>query len=102
MQLQIDNFCDTVGSMRAGELPPSLDLEVPEQWKGIEGLHAQVMSEWTSIKMEDRIQKVLTWLESVEKLDLRITALSQLDGTRDRAAFADRQHPGMTREQLMH
>jgi len=52
VQLQIDNFCRTVGSLKSGDLPPVLDIEVPE--------------EWDSIPVPQRLEMVLTWLKGVE------------------------------------
>jgi lysozyme len=64
-QGQINNFLRAVGSMRAGELPPVLDLEVPADWKGVK--RDELMAEWHSIVPEDRIKRVLQWLNAVEQ-----------------------------------
>ena len=50
---QVQNFVSTVGSLRANDLPPVLDLEVP--------------NEWSSIEMSQRIKLVTAWLDGVEK-----------------------------------
>jgi GH25 family lysozyme M1 (1,4-beta-N-acetylmuramidase) len=67
VQAQIDNFCGMVGAMRTGELPPSLDLEVPKDWKARPELVEQHKAEWQSLTMENRMKIVLQWLEAVEK-----------------------------------
>lgn len=50
---QVDNFCKTVGRLQAGDLPPVLDIEVPEQWQGI--------------SQPARISMIVQWLTAVEK-----------------------------------
>lgn len=50
---QIDNFINAVGKLQPGELPPVLDIEVPEDWKGI--------------AVPDRVKMILQWLNAVEK-----------------------------------
>ncbi|MBU6455879.1 MAG: glycoside hydrolase family 25 protein, partial [Cyanobacteria bacterium REEB67] len=35
VQAQIANFVNTVGSLKVGDLPPVVDLEVPEDWANI-------------------------------------------------------------------
>jgi len=35
VQAQVDNFVAAVGSIQSGELPPMLDIEVPDDWKNI-------------------------------------------------------------------
>jgi lysozyme len=51
-QAQIDNFVSTVGKVESGELPPVLDIEVPE--------------DWTALSVTARIQLVKEWLTAVE------------------------------------
>lgn len=50
---QVDNFCNTVGKLQPGDLPPVLDVEVPEDWVGI--------------PIADRVKMILQWLNAVEK-----------------------------------
>lgn len=49
---QITNFITSIGSMRKGELPPVLDLEVPESWR--------------NLSLNQRVKMVRQWLDSVE------------------------------------
>lgn len=49
---QINNLVSMVGSMKDGELPPVLDLEVPESWR--------------SLSLRQRLNIVRTWLDGVE------------------------------------
>jgi len=51
MQGQIDNFCSAIEQLYPGDLPPVLDLEVPEQWQ--------------SFNVAERIQLVKLWVEGV-------------------------------------
>lgn len=53
VQKQIDNFCNTVGKLQPGDLPPVLDIEAPEDWVGI--------------AIPDRVKMILQWLNAVEK-----------------------------------
>jgi len=53
VQEQVTNFVDAVGSLKTGDLPPVLDLEVP--------------SDWTSIPQAKRVQLVVDWCDAVEK-----------------------------------
>jgi lysozyme len=48
---QANHFCDIVGSMRNGELPPVLDIEDESQWK--------------KLSSDEAIKLVLTWLTTV-------------------------------------
>lgn len=50
---QVDNFCTAVGRLKAGDLPPVLDVEAPPQWAGI--------------AVAERVRLILTWLTAVEK-----------------------------------
>ncbi len=52
LQSQIDNFCNTVGSLEAGDLPPVLDVEVNSQW--------------THLSPKQRIDLVNGWMKGVE------------------------------------
>jgi lysozyme len=52
VEAQVLNFVRNIGSLRPGELPPVLDIEVPEDWKGI--------------PQEERISMILHWLREVE------------------------------------
>jgi lysozyme len=55
---QVTLFVGKVGTIEPGELPPVLDLEVPDEWK--------------AIAKADRIKLVLAWLQQVEqKLSVR-------------------------------
>ena len=55
---QVTLFVNKVGTIAPGELPPALDLEVPE--------------EWGPIAKPDRVKLVLAWLQQVEqKLGVR-------------------------------
>src|SRR6185437_11553053 len=63
VQSQIDNFCSKVGAMRSGELPPSLDLENPKEWKFKPELAEQHKAAWQSLTVENRVKIVLQWLE---------------------------------------
>ncbi len=49
---QISNFVSMVGAMKDGELPPVLDLEVPESWR--------------SLSLKKRLNIVRAWLDGVE------------------------------------
>lgn len=49
---QITNLVSMVGSMQDGELPPVLDLEVPESWR--------------SLSLRQRLNIVRAWLDGVE------------------------------------
>jgi lysozyme len=50
---QVANFLQAVSSLSPGELPPALDLEVPQDWVGI--------------ALADRAVMVSTWLRLVEQ-----------------------------------
>jgi lysozyme len=50
---QINNFVKTVAKLQPGDLPPVLDIEVPEDWK--------------DIAVKARVQMILDWLTAVEK-----------------------------------
>lgn len=52
LQKQIDNFVRAVGKLQPGDLPPVLDVEVPEDWK--------------DIKVADRVKMIQGWLDAVE------------------------------------
>jgi lysozyme len=67
VQLQIDNFCNQVGFLRVGDLPPVLDLEVPKEWKAVPGFVEAHMADWKSLTVDDRVNLVLTWCDAVEK-----------------------------------
>jgi GH25 family lysozyme M1 (1,4-beta-N-acetylmuramidase) len=54
VQAQVDLFVGKVGKLVPGDLPPVLDLEVPE--------------EWAEIAQRDRIVRVTQWLTQVEQL----------------------------------
>ncbi len=70
VQTQIDNFLKTVGSLKEGELPPVLDIEVPEDWKGI--------------AIEARVKMISDWLIAVEnKLGVRPIVYINNPMTRD-------------------
>lgn len=47
---QVDNFVRTVGPISAGDLPPVLDLEVPNQW---------------NFPTEERMQRILEWIDAL-------------------------------------
>ncbi|MDX2105628.1 MAG: GH25 family lysozyme [Candidatus Melainabacteria bacterium] len=49
---QVNNFVSMIGAMKEGELPPVLDLEVPESWK--------------SLSLKQRLNIVRSWLDGVE------------------------------------
>lgn len=49
---QVNNLVSMVGAMQDGELPPVLDLEVPESWK--------------SLSLRQRLNIVRAWLDGVE------------------------------------
>ncbi len=49
---QINNFVSVIGSMRKGELPPVLDIEVPEIWR--------------NLSLNQRVKIVRQWLDGVE------------------------------------
>lgn len=53
LQSQIDNFCNTVGSLQAGDLPPVLDVEVESQW--------------THLSVKQRVDLVNGWMRGVEQ-----------------------------------
>ncbi|MCA9804661.1 MAG: glycoside hydrolase family 25 protein [Cyanobacteria bacterium HKST-UBA02] len=50
---QIDNLVNTVGKLESGDLPPVLDLEVPDSWQ--------------RFSKQKRLEMVLKWLDGVEK-----------------------------------
>ena len=50
--LQIKNFVSAVGSLRSGELPPVLDVEVPAPWQRYSG--------------KKRVELITTWMNGVE------------------------------------
>lgn len=52
LQAQIDNFCNTVGSLEAGDLPPVLDVEVP--------------SVWNHLSVKQRVDLCNGWMRGVE------------------------------------
>jgi lysozyme len=52
LQGQIDAFCNTVGSLQPGDLPPVLDVESP--------------ADWTGFTVAQRVAMVLGWLKGVE------------------------------------
>jgi len=52
VQLQVDNFVNTVKQLAEGDLPPVLDLEVPNDWVGI--------------SQPDRVAIIVEWLTKVE------------------------------------
>lgn len=49
---QVNNLVSMVGAMQDGELPPVLDLEVPESWR--------------SLSLRQRLNIVRRWLDGVE------------------------------------
>lgn len=49
---QISNFVSVIGSMQVGELPPVLDLEVPDSWR--------------NLSLNQRVKIVRQWLDGVE------------------------------------
>ena len=49
---QISNFVSAIGSMQEGELPPVLDIEVPETW--------------LKLSLNQRVKIVRQWLDGVE------------------------------------
>jgi lysozyme len=58
VQSQVANFVNTVGSIETGDLPPVIDIEVPEDW-----------AQFTEAR---RVTMVLSWLQAVEaKLDIK-------------------------------
>ncbi len=55
---QVSNFVSMIGAMKEGELPPVLDLEVPESWK--------------NLSLKQRLNIVRAWLDGVEnKLNVK-------------------------------
>jgi len=52
LQSQIDSFVATVSSLAPGDLPPVLDVEVPE--------------DWTQFTVAERVAMVTGWLQGVE------------------------------------
>ena len=49
---QISNFVSAIGSMQEGELPPVLDIEVPETW--------------LRLSLNQRVKIIRQWLDGVE------------------------------------
>lgn len=49
---QVKNFVSMVGAMQEGELPPVLDLEVPESWR--------------NLSLKQRLNITRAWLDGVE------------------------------------
>ncbi len=52
VERQISNFVSSIGSMRDGELPPVLDIEVPEIWR--------------NLSLNQRVKIVRQWLDGVQ------------------------------------
>ena len=50
---KVDNLVSTVGALEAGDLPPVLDIEVPESWR--------------SLSLARRVKIVQDWLDGVEQ-----------------------------------
>jgi len=50
---QIDNLVNTVGKLETGDLPPVLDIEVPDSWQ--------------RFSRQKRLEMILQWLDGVEK-----------------------------------
>ncbi len=53
LQAQIDNFLKAVGKLEPGELPPVLDVEIPEPW--------------LKLSLKKRLELVHGWLKAVKK-----------------------------------
>lgn len=49
---QVDNFVSSLGSLNQGDLPPALDLEVP--------------NEWQSLSLAERNRRIKQWLDAVK------------------------------------
>ena len=54
LQSQIDFFCNTVGRLVSGDLPPVIDVELPD--------------EWTGFSVVQRVNMILGWLRGVEAI----------------------------------
>lgn len=52
VQAQIDNFVKAIGQLYPGDLPPVVDLEVPDQWLGF--------------TIAERVLLVKTWIDGVK------------------------------------
>lgn len=50
---QIDNLVNIVGKLETGDLPPVLDIEVPDSWQ--------------RFSRQKRLEMILQWLDGVEK-----------------------------------
>lgn len=64
---QVTNFCNQVGSLKAGDLPPVLDAEVPSRWITNPELAEQVHAAWHAMTVDQRIAKIEEWMDGVEK-----------------------------------
>lgn len=64
---QVKNFCNQVGTLRAGDLPPVLDVEVPSRWITAPTEAAQVHAVWLRLTVEERVRRVVEWMDGVEK-----------------------------------
>lgn len=64
---QVKNFCNAVGSLQPGDLPPVLDVEVPSRWITSPTEAAQMQAVWLGLTVEQRVARVIEWMDGVEK-----------------------------------
>lgn len=64
---QVTNFCNKVGSLQAGDLPPVLDAEVPSRWITAPAEAAQMHAAWLGMTVDQRVAKIVEWMDGVEK-----------------------------------
>lgn len=69
VQAQVDNFCNAVGSLQPGDLPPVLDVEVPSKWFHTAGPapEAEIPAIWLGLTVEQRVSRIVEWMTAVEK-----------------------------------
>ncbi|HEY9733298.1 MAG TPA: GH25 family lysozyme [Drouetiella sp.] len=64
---QVTNFCNQVGRLQPGDLPPVLDVEVPSRWVTAPEEAAQMHTAWLAMTVDRRVAKVIEWMDGVEK-----------------------------------
>lgn len=64
---QVTNFCNQVGSLQPGDLPPVLDAEVPSRWVTDPTAAADMHVAWQPMTVDQRVAKIIEWMDGVEK-----------------------------------
>lgn len=64
---QVTNFCNQVGSLKSGDLPPVLDAEVPSRWITAPDEAAHMQAAWLTMTVDQRVAKIVEWMDGVEK-----------------------------------